>query len=89
MVKTKHKPQRTCIVCREIKEKRDLIRIVRIPEGKVIVDPTGKANGRGAYLCRNAECINKGVQKGRVTRALKVTLSADELALLQTELLKA
>ena len=89
MARKKHKPQRTCIACRETKDKWDLVRVVRTPEGQVIVDPTGKANGRGAYLCRNADCIDKGLRKGQVTRALKVTLSADELAGLQAELLKA
>ena len=89
MARPKHKPQRTCVVCRETKDKRELIRIVRTPEGKVSIDPTGKANGRGAYLCRKVECIEQGLQKGRVARALQVNLSAAELIALQTELLKA
>jgi hypothetical protein len=84
----KHKSQRTCIACRETREKWDLVRLVRTPEGQVILDPTGKANGRGAYLCRNADCIDRGLQKERVAKALKVTLSTEELATLQTELLK-
>ena len=84
----KHKPQRTCIACRETREKWDLVRIVRTPEGQVIVDLTGKANGRGAYLCRNADCIDKGLRRERVAKALKVTLSTEELATLQNELLK-
>ena len=88
MARLKHKPQRTCIVCREANDKRELVRIVRTPEGKVTVDPTGKANGRGAYLCRKAECIEQGLLKGRVNRALQVELSAAELSALQTELLK-
>jgi len=65
-----------------------MVRLVRTPEGQVILDPTGKANGRGAYLCRNADCIDRGLQKERVAKALKVTLSTEELATLQTELLK-
>ena len=88
MARLKHKPQRTCIVCQEANDKRELVRIVRTPEGKVTVDPTGKANGRGAYLCRKAECIEQGLLKGRVNRALQVELSAAELSALQTELLK-
>ena len=88
MSSKKHKPQRTCIACRETREKWDLIRVVRTPEGQVIVDLTGKANGRGAYLCRNADCIDRGLQKERVVKALKVTLSTEELTTLQTELLK-
>ena len=89
MSSKKHKPQSTCIACRETREKWDLIRVVRTPEGQVIVDLTGKANGRGAYLCRNADCIDKGLRRERVAKALKVTLSTEELATLQTELLKA
>ena len=89
MVRQKHKPQRTCIVCRETKDKWELIRIVRTPTGQVIVDPTGKANGRGAYICRAADCLEKGVEKGRIARALKATLSAKELETIQAELLKA
>jgi predicted RNA-binding protein YlxR (DUF448 family) len=86
MLRPKHKPQRTCIVCREIKDKRDLFRIVRTPEGRLIIDPTGKANGRGAYLCRQASCWEKGGQKQRLAQALRITLSAEELAELQNQL---
>lgn len=92
MLRPKHKPQRTCIACRETKDKRELIRVVRTPAGKLIVDPTGKANGRGAYLCRQASCWEKGLSKQRLAQALKVTLSAEEVtelqAQLQAELLK-
>jgi predicted RNA-binding protein YlxR (DUF448 family) len=83
MARQKHKPQRTCIACRETKDKRALIRVVRTPEGKVMVDPTGKANGRGAYLCQQASCWGKSLQKNLLGRALKVTLSEEELTTLQ------
>ena len=86
MTRQKHKPQRTCIACRETKDKRDLIRVVRTPAGDFIVDPTGKANGRGAYLCRQTSCWEKGLQKQRLAQALKVNLSAAELAELQAYL---
>ena len=86
MLRPKHKPQRTCIACRETKDKRDLIRVVRTPAGTLIVDPTGKANGRGAYLCRQASCWEKGLSKQRLAQALKVTLSAEEVADLQAQL---
>jgi len=93
MARQKHKPQRTCIACREVKDKRELVRIVRTPEGKVVVDPTGKANGRGAYLCRQASCWEKSLEKNTLNRALKVTLSTEDSAALQhyleTELSKA
>lgn len=86
MLRPKHKPQRTCIVCREVKDKRDLIRVVRTPDGRLLVDPSGKANGRGAYLCRQASCWEKSLPKQRLAQSLKVTLSAEELADLQTQL---
>ena len=85
MARHKHKPQRTCIVCRETKDKRELIRVVRTPAGEIIIDPTGKANGRGAYLCRQASCW-EGLRKERLAQALKATLSAEELADLQADL---
>jgi hypothetical protein len=88
MTKQKHIPQRTCIVCRETKNKRELIRVVRTPEGAVIVDPTGKANGRGAYVCRQSSCYEQGLKKERLAQALKVKLSPDEIVALQAELSK-
>lgn len=84
MMRQKHRPQRTCIACRETKDKRDLIRIVRTPTGTLIIDPTGKANGRGAYLCRQASCWEKGLQKQRLAQALKVNLPVEELSELET-----
>ncbi len=93
MTRQKRNPQRSCIACREVKDKRQLVRIVRTPENKITLDPTGKTNGRGAYLCRKADCWNKGLQKGRIIQALKITVSAQELttlkACLQAEFAKA
>jgi uncharacterized protein len=86
MIRQKHKPQRTCVACRETKDKRDLIRVVRTPAGNLIIDPTGKANGRGAYLCRQASCWEKGLQKQRLAQALKVNLPVEELSKLQAHL---
>jgi predicted RNA-binding protein YlxR (DUF448 family) len=86
MIRPKHRPQRTCIACRETKDKRELIRVVRTPEGNLIVDPSGKANGRGAYLCRQASCWDKGLQKQRLAQALKATLTAEQIAALQIQL---
>ena len=88
MVRQKHQPERTCIGCREVKHKRELIRVVRTPEGRVIVDPTGKANGRGAYLCKNEDCWQKSLYRGQLARALKLTLSQEEMVMLES-LLKA
>lgn len=93
MARQRHKPQRTCVACREIREKRELIRVVRTPVGEVIIDPTGKANGRGAYVCRDSKCWDDGLQKGRLAQALDVTLAKEEItalrAFLQAQLAKA
>ena len=83
MTGKKHNPQRTCIVCRKTQDKRALIRVVRTPTGNIIVDPTGKANGRGAYLCHRPNCWQKGLQKKLLANALKTTPSAEDLATLQ------
>jgi predicted RNA-binding protein YlxR (DUF448 family) len=87
-MRQKHVPQRTCSACRAVKPKRDLIRIVRTPEGTVAVDETGKASGRGAYLCRARACWEKGIGQshqqgsGPLAHALKVSLSEKDRAAL-------
>ena len=69
-------PQRTCVVCRSTTAKRTLHRIVRSPAGTVAYDPTGKAPGRGAYLCGQPACLDLAVRRRSVQRALKVTDTA-------------
>ncbi|MFS8640208.1 MAG: YlxR family protein, partial [Symbiobacteriaceae bacterium] len=55
----KHVPQRTCIGCRAVRPKRELLRIVRTPEGEILFDPSGRRAGRGAYLCPSASCLDR------------------------------
>ena len=86
MARKKHQPQRTCIVCRTVHDKRALVRLVRTPEGTVIIDPTGKANGRGAYLCQNPACWERGLHKKVLANALKTTLSTENVETLRTYL---
>ena len=62
-------PMRKCVGCNEMKPKRELIRAVRSPAGEVALDPTGKAQGRGAYLCPRAECLRKARKKRSLERA--------------------
>jgi predicted RNA-binding protein YlxR (DUF448 family) len=69
-------PQRSCVVCRITTAKRALHRIVRSPAGDVGYDPTGKAPGRGAYLCGQPACLESALRRGRIQRALKVTDTA-------------
>ncbi len=73
-MKAKKIPMRTCVVTKEKCEKRDLLRIVRTPSGDVIVDPTGKANGRGAYLKKDVEVINKARASKILERILEVNI---------------
>ncbi len=74
---SKHIPQRTCVACRKVKAKRELIRIVRISDGNVEVDTTGKKAGRGAYLCRVQECWEVGLKAGRLEHTLRTSLTQD------------
>ena len=73
-MKMKKIPMRTCVVTKEKCEKKDLLRIVRTPEGKIIVDLTGKANGRGAYLKKDAEVIKKAQASKILERVLEVAI---------------
>ena len=73
-MKPKKIPMRTCVVTKEKCEKKDLLRIVRTPEGKIIVDLTGKANGRGAYLKKDAEVIKKAQASKILERVLEVAI---------------
>ena len=70
-MKEKKSPQRMCIACHEMKDKRDLMRIVRSPEGEISLDFTGKKNGRGAYICKSKDCIAKCKKGKMLARAFK------------------
>ena len=70
MVRQKKKPVRTCLGCGEPKEKKSLVRIVRTPEGEILVDLTGKKSGRGAYICPRRECLEKAKKAKRLERSL-------------------
>lgn len=69
-------PERTCIGCNEKKEKKDLIRIVKDQEGNIRVDIEGKANGRGAYICKNIECLEKAIKTKKLERSLKTKIDS-------------
>ena len=80
-------PLRMCVACREMKPKKELIRVVRIPEGEVVADLTGRKNGRGAYLCRSEACFNKAVKTRALDRALEQPLSEEAAAYLRQVIL--
>jgi hypothetical protein len=78
----RHVPQRTCIACKQVRPKRELLRIVRTPQGHVELDPTGKKAGRGTYLCARRSCWNLALNKHLLEREFELTLDpADRAAL--------
>ena len=79
-------PMRMCVGCREMKEKRELIRIVRTPEGETLIDPTGKKSGRGAYVCRSPECLKRAIKQKQLERQLQVSLTDEVNEALMAEI---
>ena len=65
------KPERTCIACNEQREKKELLRIVKSKEGDIEVDETGKKNGRGAYICKKEECLEKIIKSKKLQRVFE------------------
>ena len=79
-------PMRQCLGCREMKPKKELIRVVRSPEGMISLDFRGKAPGRGAYLCRSGECLKKAVKSKALERAFSAQIPQDVYDRLQREM---
>lgn len=70
----KKQPERQCLGCNEHKPKRELMRVVRTPDGRVTLDFNGRTNGRGAYICRDVKCLRKAAKSKRLDRSLGVTI---------------
>ena len=79
-------PQRQCMGCRERRAKKEMIRVVRTPEGDVKLDFGGKMNGRGAYICPRSECLKKAIRSKSLDRSLEVSIPEDVYARLQKEM---
>ena len=86
MQKTKKIPQRQCVGCRTMKDKKELIRVVKSPEGTVSLDFSGRSPGRGAYLCPNADCLAKARRQKALERAFELTIPAEVYDALEKEL---
>jgi len=86
--KPKKTPQRKCIACQDRDAKKQLIRIVKNKEDKIFLDPTGKANGRGAYICKDTECLQKAIKSKALNRAFKTDVSQEVYENLLEELKK-
>ena len=83
----KNKPVRTCIACRKEADKSELLRIVRTPNGEYVVDVTGKANGRGAYVCKTKECVEKLAKTKALNRVFKCEVPSEVYAFVGEEVL--
>ncbi|TCS92545.1 hypothetical protein EDD58_1119 [Hazenella coriacea] len=77
MMKQRKVPMRKCVASQEMFPKKNLVRVVRTPENEVIIDPTGKKSGRGAYLCANIDYIDMAQKRKALDRALKVSVRPD------------
>ena len=85
-MKTRKIPMRKCMGCQEMKSKKELIRIVRTPEGQIVIDKTGKKSGRGAYICPQMECLEKAIRHKAVERALETEIDETVYQTLREEL---
>lgn len=79
-------PLRKCTGCQEMKDKRQLIRVVRTKEGDISIDRTGKKNGRGAYICPSTECLEKAIKNKGLERSFKVNIPSEVYDSLKEEL---
>jgi predicted RNA-binding protein YlxR (DUF448 family) len=78
-------PQRTCAACRQVKDKREMVRLVRTPAGAVEIDSSGKKEGRGAYLCRDRACWTAALKGNHLEHALKGNVNRNDLERLYNE----
>ena len=85
-MKTRKIPMRMCVGCREMKEKRSLLRIVKNAEGAISFDRVGKAPGRGAYICKARECLDKAMKQKQLERALETKIEATVFEQLMEEI---
>lgn len=86
MPKVKKIPQRQCVGCREMKDKKALIRVVKSPEGQVSLDTVGRKPGRGAYVCPNLECLRKARKSRALERAFETQIPSEVYDAMEQEL---
>ena len=88
-MKTKNKiPMRQCTDCREMKSKKEMIRVLKTPEDEIVLDTTGRKNGRGAYVCPSTECLDKAIRNHGIERSLKTSVPEEVYEDLKKELSK-
>lgn len=81
-------PLRQCIGCGEMKSKREMIRVIKTPEDEILLDATGRKNGRGAYLCPAMECLKKAVKNKGLERSFKMAIPPEVYQALEKEMEK-
>jgi len=81
-------PMRQCVGCAEMKSKKELLRILKTPEEEVVLDTTGRKNGRGAYICASMECLKKAQKSKGLERSLKTAIPAEVYQSLEEEMSK-
>ena len=86
MGQTKKVPMRTCVGCRQAKNKKELIRVVKNKEGQVFVDLIGRQNGRGAYICANKDCLEKAIKTKSLEKTLKTAIDGEIIDQLKSQL---
>ena len=87
-MKQKKIPVRKCTGCGEQKPKKELVRVVKTPNGEILLDLTGKASGRGAYICNNAECLKKARKSKRIDRTFEMTIPDEVYKQMEEEISK-
>ena len=88
MQKVKKIPQRQCVGCREMRDKRELIRVVKSPEGEISLDFKGRKPGRGAYLCPNVECLKRARKSRALERAFETAITPEFYDELEGEMMR-
>ena len=86
MVSMKKIPQRQCIGCGEMKGKKEMIRVIKTAEGEILLDATGRKNGRGAYLCPSEECLKKAIKNKGLERSFKMAIPKEVYESLEKEM---
>ena len=79
-------PLRKCVGCQEMKEKKELIRVIKTPEDEIVLDETGRKNGRGAYLCPNSKCLEQAIKSKGLERSFKMSIPKDVYDMLTKEM---
>lgn len=86
-MKQKKRPERMCVGCQQMKEKKQLTRVVKPKEGDIAIDPSGKMAGRGAYICKDMECLKIAKKNKKLERSLKIGISEEVYGQLEQQLL--